>query len=258
MQSRRLGQIQISIFNLIESVAGRILISMENRTTQRRRADSRPKPDKDEQTTRQRLLDAAGQVFAEQGFDRATGKEICERAGTNTAAVNYYFGGIEGLYVAVVQEANSRLVTLDALSAAVTGKADAKVKLEAVIGLLVRTLTGPASSSWAMRVMGREVVAPSPALDNLREKEFLPRSRILRGIVGELMGLPEDHPAVARSCVSIIAPCVMLLVVDRRILKRMFPRFGLGLEDAEAVIRHLVRFALAGLSAVGGDARESV
>jgi len=226
---------------------------METRTKQRRRTAAPSRGDKDEQTTRQRLLEAAGQVFAEKGFDRATGKEICERAGTNTAAVNYYFGGIEGLYVAVVEEANRRLVTLDALSAAVAGEADAKVKLEAVIGLLVRTLTSPTSSSWAMRVMGREVVAPSPVLDNLREKEFLPRSRILRGIVGELMGLPEDHPAVARGCVSVMAPCFMLLVCDRRILKRMFPRFGFGPEDAEAVIRHLVRFALAGLSAVGSD-----
>ena len=40
----------------------------------------------DRQSTRAQLLEAAGHVFAEQGFDRATGREICDRAGANTAA----------------------------------------------------------------------------------------------------------------------------------------------------------------------------
>jgi AcrR family transcriptional regulator len=206
--------------------------------------------------TRQRLLDAAGQVFAEQGFDRATGKEICERAGANTAAVNYYFGGMEGLYAAVIQEAHSHFVTFEDMAAAVAGKGDPKSKLEAIIALLVRMLTSPAPSSWAVRVIGREILSPSAALETLREKEFLPKSRILRSIVGEWMGLPEDHPAVARGCVSVMAPCFLLLLFDRRTLKRAFPSLGLGPEDADALARHLVRFALAGLSAVASDVRK--
>ena len=229
---------------------------MIHRTIRATRPTSAPRHEKDDQSTRQRLLEAAGQVFAEKGFDRATGKEICARADANTAAVNYHFGGMEGLYVAVVREAHSRLVTFDVLSAAVAGKADAQAKLQAVIELLVRTLTGPTTSSWVLRVIGREVVAPSPALDALREEEMLPKTRILRAIVGELMGLPEDHPAVARGCVSVIAPCFMLLISDRHTLKRAFPNFGFDSQDAAAVVRHMVQFALAGLSAVAREVRK--
>jgi AcrR family transcriptional regulator len=229
---------------------------MTQRTSSRAQPTSQPKREDEDQSTRRRLLEVAGQVFADKGFDRATGKEICERARANTAAVNYYFGGMEGLYVAVVQEAHSRLITFDALSAAVAGKVDAKAKLQAVIELLVRTLTGPAASSWVLRVIGREVVAPSPALDALRKKEMLPKTHILRSIVGELMGLPEDHPAVARGCISVIAPCFMLLVGDRRTLKRAFPNFGFASRDAAAVVSHMLRFALAGLAAVASDARK--
>jgi hypothetical protein len=112
------------------------------------------------------------------------------------------------------------------------------------------------SSSWVLRVLGREILAPSPALDRLRENEFLPKTRILKAIVGELMGLPADHPAVARGCISVLAPCFMLLLFDRRTLKSAFPNFGLGPEDAAGVVRHLVQFALAGLSAVAQEARE--
>ena len=99
-----------------------------------RRSGPRVRPphgDNNDAKTRRRLLESAGEVFGEQGFDRATGKEICRRAGVNAAAVNYHFGGMEGLYVAVVREAHSRLVTLAALSAAITDKTDAKAKLRA-------------------------------------------------------------------------------------------------------------------------------
>lgn len=223
--------------------------------TRRARPALRPKRKRSDRGTREQLLEIAGQVFAEKGFDRATSKEICRRARANPAAVNYHFGGIEPLYAEVVREAHNRLVTLDAISAAVAAKTNAKAKLRAVIELFIRALTGPASSSWVLRVMGREFVAPSPILDNLRQKEILPKAHILRTLVGELMGLDEDHPAVARAAVSIMSPCFMLLVADRRTIARAFPSFALGPEAADSLIAHFVRFALAGLSAAAAAAR---
>ncbi len=129
--------------------------------------------------TREQLLEIAGQVFAEKGFDRATSREICKRAAANVAAVNYHFGGIEALYIDVVRKANNRLVSVEAIATAVAGESDARSKLQAIIGLFIGALTGPASESWVIRVMGREIVSPSPLLHALREKEILPKARIL-------------------------------------------------------------------------------
>jgi len=53
--------------------------------------------------TREKLIEAAGQVFAERGFQEATVREICSRAGTNGAAVNYHFGDKLGLYTEVLR-----------------------------------------------------------------------------------------------------------------------------------------------------------
>ena len=223
-----------------------------------KRARSRATSTRDDSDTRQRLLEVAGQIFADKGFGLATGKEICERAGTNTAAVNYYFGGMEGLYAAVVEEAHSRFITFEAVSAAVAGKGNPKAKLEAVVGLLVQALTGPTSSSWALRVLGREVLAPSFAFDVLRDKEFLPKTRILRAIVGGLMGLPEDHPAVARGCISVMAPGFLLMLFDRHTLQLAFPALGLAPDQAEALGRHFIQFAEGGLAAVASAVRKEI
>ncbi|MBI1346274.1 DUF1956 domain-containing protein [bacterium] len=203
--------------------------------------------------TRERLLDVAGQLFAEKGFDRTTSKEITEQAGANSAAVNYHFGGIEGLYAAVLEEAASLRVKSADLQAAVAGQLDAKAKLEAYLRQFVQVLTSPAASSWRLRVLIREFTAPTLTNQTQHREAPAEKARVLKGIISELMGLPEEHPAVARGCVSIVAPCFMLLLCDRHMLRQALPQFSLKPESAPDLLQHMVQFALAGLAAVAND-----
>lgn len=200
--------------------------------------------------TRQRLLEIGGQIFAEKGFDRTTSKEITERADTNSAAVNYYFEGIEGLYAAVLEEAASMLISSADMEAAVAEQQNAKAKLEAFLRLFIDVLTSPASSSWRLRVLVREFASPTFVDHASHEKSRLEKMNLLKGIVSELMGLPENHPSVGRGCISIMGPCFMLMICDRATLKHALPQLGLQTDDASTLIDHMVRFALAGLAAV--------
>jgi len=215
----------------------------------------RPRRKSYRQGTRAELLEAAGHVFAEKGFDRATGKEICERAGANTAAINYYFGGMDALHAAVLEEANRRLVPLETVTAAIAKKTSARAKLQVIIELVVEKLLGPISSSWVFGVFSREMIVPTPMIEHLFETQGLPKIRIARLIVAELIGLPEDHPAVTRGCISVMAPMVLLFVADRYHLKRMFPDLSLTSEHAAVISRHLLQFALGGLAALARDLR---
>ena len=58
----------------------------------------------DAQASREALLEAAGALFDERGYDAATVRDIGERAGVDAALIARYFGGKEGLYLATLQQ----------------------------------------------------------------------------------------------------------------------------------------------------------
>ncbi|MEZ6108609.1 MAG: TetR family transcriptional regulator [Pirellulaceae bacterium] len=62
--------------------------------------------------TKERLVQAAGPIFARSGFAEATVREICDSAGANLAAINYHFGDKWGLYVATIEAAHLRLMDI--------------------------------------------------------------------------------------------------------------------------------------------------
>ncbi len=56
-------------------------------------------------STRDRLIDSAELVFARDGFERASMREIMRAAEANPSAVHYHFGGKDGLLDAVLDRA---------------------------------------------------------------------------------------------------------------------------------------------------------
>ena len=56
---------------------------------------------RDAERSKQRLIAAALDEFAEKGYAGARVKDIAARAGLNQQLISYYFGGKEGLYLAL-------------------------------------------------------------------------------------------------------------------------------------------------------------
>jgi len=197
--------------------------------------------------TRARLIEVAGRLFAERGLHAATGQEICRRARANAAAIVYHFGGMAGLYRAVLTEAQQRLVSTEALAAAVAAERDPARKLGAFLGLIVQALASPASHSWAGRLFAREFVSPSRLYGRSHDRLLRTRAAMLKAVIGELTGRRPEDPAVARAALSVMAPCAVMLLFDRGKIRRLLPQLRLAPADAPQLTQQLLLFALAGL-----------
>src|SRR6202011_4980100 len=60
---------------------------------------------------RSQILDAAVQVFLENGYGGATIDLVVERAGASKATVYSFFGGKDGLFAAIVEERVERILS---------------------------------------------------------------------------------------------------------------------------------------------------
>lgn len=200
----------------------------------------------DGERTRRDLLDAAGRVFANRGYSDATSKEICELAGTNTAAVNYYFGGRERLYHAVLIEAHKQLVALEDMQriAAMNGAPEAR--LEALFGRFVRAYTD-SSDHWGVRVWLREMLNPSSVAPEIIKEAVLPKALIGRHIVAEIIGYPEDSDEVQRALALTVLPWLSLVLVPESLRLQILPSTS---KSEKAMQQEMIRYTLAGLQAL--------
>jgi AcrR family transcriptional regulator len=61
---------------------------------------------------RRKLVRTAAKMFSEKGFDAVSTRDLCSAAGVNVASISYYFGGKEGLYLAVFDEYAKKFAAL--------------------------------------------------------------------------------------------------------------------------------------------------
>src|SRR5579885_17811 len=130
---------------------------------------------------RERLPEAAGEIFAEKGFKGATVREIIERAGVNIAAVNYYFRDKERLYIEAVKRADCGELEGPHLAWPPTGK------LRDFIYFQLLKFLAPGRPAWLARLIMRERTQPSGACAEWVREYIEPRSKILLGLLRELL-----------------------------------------------------------------------
>src|SRR5262245_47439374 len=114
---------------------------------------------------RQRLLDAAGEVFAKHGFRDATIREICQKANANIAAVHYHFGDKEELYAAVFSHArNCAVAHFDEV---VPRAARPEEQLRVLVRAVLMRFFDEGRPAWLGKLVAQEMIDPTHALDAL-------------------------------------------------------------------------------------------
>ena len=197
--------------------------------------------------TRTQLLEAGGEVFAETGFRDATVREICRRAGANVAAVNYHFGDKEGLYSEVLRYAHIKAFEAHPLVPGAGPDTPPEKKLRAFVHSFLMRVFDKGSSSWHGKLMAREMIEPTAAMDALVEERIRPMAAVLWQIVAEILDRPVGDEQVRQCAFSIVSQCVFYhhcRPVIIRLNPRQLPMDGAGIER---LAEHITQFSLAAM-----------
>ncbi|MFO7897966.1 MAG: CerR family C-terminal domain-containing protein [Planctomycetota bacterium] len=210
------------------------------------------RPRSDGVETRQRLLEAAVEVFAEKGFWEATTAEICRKADANSAAVNYHFSSKEDLYVEGWKHAFQQSLDAYPPGGGVPDDAPAKERLRGRILSILRRIIDPKSHAFDM--MHKEMANPTGLLIGVVRESIEPMRQEFAAIVRELLGKGATDEQVRLCQMSIKAQCFGPMLHERRRQKapKEPPLPGPpGLEiDADTLADHVTRFSLAGIRSI--------
>ena len=208
--------------------------------------------------SRDRILEAAGEVFAECGFRSATVRRICERAGVNIAAINYYFGGKEKLYSEVLRHWSEYALKKYPLLLGLGEEAPVEEKLKAFVRSLLFRLLDKGKPAWFGKLMAREMTEPTRAFERLVKEVVRPRDRMLASIVQKKIGTSADEERIRLCCASIIGQCIYYYNA-RAIIAKLYRRDVSKADEIERTADHIVQFSLRGLehySEHGGEEKE--
>ena len=199
---------------------------------------------------RQRLLHAAGEVFAERGFHSATTREITERAGVNLAAINYHFRDKAELYACALREAHcsARLIGLP------EPQGTPRARLRMHLASTLTYLLDPRRPAWQNRLLTRELAEPSPALDEFINEGMRPRTERMFAILRDLAGADLSREVMAWLSVSIIAQCLHFSQ-NRPIIERIHPSLAGYHERIDQLAEHITDFSVPAVLAAGRKAR---
>jgi AcrR family transcriptional regulator len=208
--------------------------------------------------TRERLIEAAIDVFGRHGYEGATTRQIANAADANLAAIVYHFGSKEALYLAVVQhlvdEINERMGPVLAFVEASFPKrpAEGVALLKQMLGTFVDVILGnPEAQRWA-RIIVRELLDPTETFDVIYGFTGRAHALVTR-LVGVVTGADPEAIETKLRAFTFIGQGIVFRVANAMVLRRI-ERESLGPDEREEIKRILAANVEA-MFAGGGDAR---
>ena len=186
--------------------------------------------------TRLKIINAALDVFGLHGFDAASTRMIAAEAGVNLPALQYYFDGKEGVYLACAEHIAERLdARLGPMAQHVTRMlARENPSREQLLEMLDELLDAYAEiflgehelEKWVLFII-REQAHPTKAFDIIFERVMRRVAGALVALVSRLTGQPRDNTEVRIRAASLIGQIVFFRTAREAVLRVLgWPDFG--------------------------------
>jgi len=207
-----------------------------------------------EKGVQERLLDAAEELFCEHGFEGTHVRDIAAVTGCNIAAVNYYFGGKEKLYLEVWRRQlgvmrDIRLASIEKVMSQ-GGEPQLEQLLRSFANAFIQPLLDKNKGIQIGKLMAREMIDRRLPEDMFVQEFVVPTFTALRG------ALLSICPGLDESKILLIILSFVGQLMQTLHIKAMFGQTSkpeiLQFDLAEA-IDHIVKFSAVGIRAYAGE-----
>jgi AcrR family transcriptional regulator len=193
------------------------------------------------------ILEVAGEIFAEQGYRKTTVREICKRCKVNLAAINYYFGDKDHMYLACLKHYQSIAAQKVPLNFGINTTDSPKEKLSTFIQTFVFRLLEEGKQTLFGKLLAREFIEPTGALDVLIEESIKPSFYLLSSIVREVLGKNCTKEKAELCTMSILGQCLYFRNAQP-IIFRLRNKNSFSEEDIKEIAEHIINFSLKALT----------
>ena len=215
--------------------------------------------------SRARLLEAAGKLFARDGFHGVSTRALANAAKVNLAAITYHFGGKQALYHEVLRQLvddTSPLVEpiIERLNTGVKEADGDERALGALaawfIDRLFTGILGAEQVRWQMALMLREFHQPSEEFPMLLRERINPLHDAVARLVGAAKGQSPKAPETLLLTHALIGQC-MVFGMARTVVWARLDWQGYTPERVKRIIGTLTPAVLAmlGLAEVEAEAK---
>lgn len=197
-----------------------------------------------------RLIAAASEEFALHGFASARVRAIADAARVNLAAVNYYFGGKEGLYRATLSHlANRPQPAADTFPN--RRSRSAEDRLHRRVYALLDKFVGCDGPSVMGRILAHEAIDPTSHIENLIEETLRPELNQVFALVLEITGPRVPELEVMHTAIGVLGQC-LLYQFAKPAMQHLYPAMPEGAALCKSLARHITDITVAGAQALAG------
>ena len=175
--------------------------------------------------TRRRILETALDLFAAQGYEGASTRQIADGAGVNLPAIQYYFGNKEGLYRAIIEDivadterhmAGVSPRVRAALDRADTTPGELTELLCDMLETFVTLVTSGAQVESRRLFFARAEVEETPGLDRLHDNGMRQIFNPCLALLSRIHGKPETDPEMTMRTMALIGQVVIFCSNNKR------------------------------------------
>ncbi len=199
-----------------------------------------------DESTKTRIIEAAGPLFARSGFEHATVRDICREADVNVASIKYYFGDKKNLYLETVKYARQSRADRYPFPQW-QNETSPEEKLYDFVSALLRRLVVMSDAPWQVNLLMRELMKPDEACRMIVREHFQPMFRALLFVIDQLVDEPLQEDDRLKVGFSIIGQCLHYRY-GTEVMDMMVPENQKPLFQIEQIADHITRFCLSGLA----------